>query len=104
MTKILSKKKSSVTYTFRESFTLSGMQVYLFETSRKLSCTEKTLVMSEIIYKEYFAADYKYGVRLTTNTNGKVLVTFNARNEHDRSKFVDDLKEAILEVQIYTQP
>ena len=43
--------------------------------------------------------DYKFGVRLTSNTNGKVLVTFNARNEHDRSKFVDDLKEAILEVQ-----
>ena len=78
---------------------MSGMQVYLFETSRKFSCAEKNLVMSETIYKEYFAADYKYGVRLTTNTNGKVLVTFNARNEHDRSKFVDDLKEAILEVQ-----
>ena len=43
-------------------------------------------------------ADYQHGIRLTTNIDGKVLITFNARNEHDRSKFVEDLKEAILEV------
>ena len=42
--------------------------------------------------------DYKHGIRLTTNIDGKVLITFNARNEHDRTKFVEDLKEAILEV------
>ena len=42
--------------------------------------------------------DYKYGVRLTTNIDGKVLITFNARNEHDRSKFVEDLREAVHEV------
>lgn len=42
--------------------------------------------------------DYKHGVRLTTNIDNKVLITFNARNEHDRTKFVEDLKEAILEV------
>ena len=42
--------------------------------------------------------DYQYGVRLATNIDGKVLITFNGRNEHDRSKFVEDLKEAILEV------
>ena len=27
-----------------------------------------------------------------------MLITFNARNDHDRQKFVEDLKEAILEV------
>ena len=43
-------------------------------------------------------SDYKFGIRLTTNIDGKVLITFNARNEHDRTKFVEDLKEAILEV------
>ena len=43
-------------------------------------------------------SDFKHGIRLTTNIDGKVLITFNARNEHDRSKFVEDLKEAILEV------
>lgn len=38
---------------------------------------------------------YQYGIRLSSN--GKVLITFNARNDHDRQKFVEDLKEAILE-------
>lgn len=42
--------------------------------------------------------DYQFGVRLTNNIDGKILITFNARNDHDRQKFVDDLKEAILEV------
>lgn len=31
ITKILSKKKSSVTYTFRQSYSLSGLAVSLFE-------------------------------------------------------------------------
>lgn len=31
-------------------------------------------------------------------TQGKVLITLSARTEHDRTKFVEDLKEAILEV------
>jgi len=35
VTKILSKKKNSVTYTFRQSFTLCGMMVTLFEVPRK---------------------------------------------------------------------
>lgn len=43
-------------------------------------------------------ADYQFGIRLTNNLDGKILITFNARNDHDRQKFVDDLKEAILEV------
>jgi IQ motif/SEC7 domain-containing protein len=43
-------------------------------------------------------SDYQHGIRLGTNIDGKVLITFNARNEHDRSKFVEDLKEAILEM------
>ena len=32
-----------------------------------------------------------------------MLITFNARNDHDRQKFVEDLKEAILEVRERTQ-
>lgn len=35
ITKILSKKKNSVTYTFRQSFPLCGMVVTLFEVSCK---------------------------------------------------------------------
>ncbi|XP_014777490.2 IQ motif and SEC7 domain-containing protein 1 isoform X2 [Octopus bimaculoides] len=72
ITKIFSKKKTGITYSFKQYFSLYGMQAYLFETSH-----------------------YQYGIRLSSN--GKVLITFNARNDHDRQKFVEDLKEAILE-------
>ncbi|XP_020285023.1 IQ motif and SEC7 domain-containing protein 1 isoform X3 [Pseudomyrmex gracilis] len=75
VTKILSKKKNSVTYTFRQSFPLCGMIVTLFEVPH-----------------------YPYGIRLSQRVDGKVLVTFNARNEHDRCKFVEDLRESISEM------
>ena len=43
--------------------------------------------------------DYHYAIRLVrkTDMNEENLIMFNARNEHDRTKFCDDLKEAILE-------
>ncbi|XP_011302705.1 IQ motif and SEC7 domain-containing protein 1 isoform X2 [Fopius arisanus] len=75
VTKILSKKKSSVTYTFRQSFPLCGMVVTLFDVPH-----------------------YPYGIRLSQRVDGKVLVTFNARNEHDRCKFAEDLRESISEM------
>lgn len=31
--------------------------------------------------------------------DNKVLITFNAPNEHDRNKFITDLRESINEVQ-----
>ncbi|XP_050413757.1 IQ motif and SEC7 domain-containing protein 2 isoform X2 [Patella vulgata] len=74
VTKIFSKKKIGITYSFRTSLSLYGMQVFLFET-----------------------AHYQFGIQLTNNLDGKVLMTFNARNDHDRQKFVEDLKESILE-------
>ncbi|XP_041348677.1 IQ motif and SEC7 domain-containing protein 2-like isoform X3 [Gigantopelta aegis] len=74
VTKIFSKKKTGITYALKKSATLCGMQVFLFETSH-----------------------YQFGVQLTSSIDGKVLMTFNARNDHDRQKFIDDLKEAILE-------
>ncbi|XP_059161369.1 IQ motif and SEC7 domain-containing protein 1-like isoform X3 [Physella acuta] len=74
VTKIFSKKKTGITYSFRNSLSLCGMQVYLFET-----------------------AHYQFGIQLTHNIDGKPLITFNARNDHDRQKFVEDLKESILE-------
>lgn len=46
------------------------------------------------------AVDYKYGIRLTCNSNKKDYIMLYARNEHDRTKFVEDLKEAILEVNL----
>lgn len=74
VTKILSKKKSGITYSFKQSFTLAGMHVFLYETSH-----------------------YQFGVRLANGLDGKTHITFNARNDHDRQKFVEDLKEAISE-------
>lgn len=45
-----------------------------------------------------FPTDYPYGIRLSQRVDGKVLVTFNARNEHDRCKFAEDLRESISEM------
>jgi len=75
ITKIHSRKKSSVTYTFRQSYLLAGMVVTLFETPF-----------------------YPYGIQLAQKWDRKILLTLNARNEHDRSKFVEDLKESIAEM------
>ncbi|XP_037032871.1 IQ motif and SEC7 domain-containing protein 1 isoform X3 [Bradysia coprophila] len=75
ITKIFSKKKSSVTYTFRNSFPLCGMVVTLLDVP-----------------------NYTYCIRLSQKVDGKVLVTFNARNEHDRCKFAEDLRESISEM------
>ncbi|XP_077296946.1 brefeldin-resistant Arf-GEF family protein schizo isoform X2 [Arctopsyche grandis] len=75
VTKIFSKKKSSVTYTFRQSFPLSGMNVTLFSVLH-----------------------YPFGIRLTRRVDGRSLVAFNARNEHDRAKFAEDLRESAAEM------
>ncbi|KAM4820956.1 IQ motif and SEC7 domain-containing protein 1 isoform 2-T2 [Thomomys bottae] len=79
VTKIFQKKKTSVTYSFRQSFSLCGMQVLLFEN-------------------QY----YPHGIRLTSAVPGadvKVLINFNAPNPQDRKKFTDDLRESVAEVQ-----
>ncbi|XP_034307266.2 IQ motif and SEC7 domain-containing protein 1-like [Magallana gigas] len=53
-------------YSYKQSFPLSSMQVFLFQTS-------------------------------LSGVHNKVLITLNARNDHDRQKLVEDLREAILE-------
>ncbi|KAL5282517.1 IQSEC1.2 family protein [Megaselia abdita] len=75
VTKIFSKKKSSVTYTFRNSYSLCGMVVLLLDIPH-----------------------YPFCIQLSQKVDSKVLVTFNARNEHDRCKFAEDLKEAVSEM------
>ncbi|XP_037909142.1 IQ motif and SEC7 domain-containing protein 1 isoform X2 [Hermetia illucens] len=75
ITKIFSKKKSSVTYTFRNSYPLCGMVVTLLDVP-----------------------NYPFCIRLSQKVDGKALVTFNARNEHDRCKFAEDLRESISEM------
>lgn len=68
-------------YSFRGSYSLSNVAVLLFE-----------------------APYYHFGIRIVKRNPGesksaqKTLITFNARNEHDRSRFVDDLREAIEEM------
>jgi IQ motif/SEC7 domain-containing protein len=75
VTKIFTKKKTSVTYTFRNSYSLCGLVVTLLDVP-----------------------NYPYCIRLSQKVDGKVLATFNARNEHDRCKFADDLRESITEM------
>ena len=46
----------------------------------------------------FLFVDYQFGIQLTADGGSRVLGTYCARNERDRAKFVEDLKEAILEV------
>ena len=61
-----------MTYSFRQSYPLQGITLYLFNN-------------------QYF----EYG--LTLKKGDEVLLSLNARNEHDRAKFAEDLREAIAE-------
>ncbi|KAI1891194.1 hypothetical protein AGOR_G00162440 [Albula goreensis] len=79
MTKIFQKKKSLVTYSFRQSFPLVEMQVHMFQNSY-----------------------YPHGIRLTSAIPGgerKNLIVFNAPSQQDRNRFTSDLRESIAEVQ-----
>nr|XP_046220704.1 IQ motif and SEC7 domain-containing protein 1-like isoform X1 [Oncorhynchus gorbuscha] len=79
VTKIFQKKKTSVTYSFRQSFPLVEMHVHIFQ-------------------KQY----YPHGIRLTSANPGgdrKVLIAFNAPSQQDRTRFTSDLRESIAEVQ-----
>ncbi|CAF0884498.1 unnamed protein product [Adineta steineri] len=73
ITKLSGRKRQQ----FRQAFRLLGMNIYLFETPY-----------------------HQYGIRLIRKSDRTEinLIIFNARNEHDRTKFCDDLKEAILEM------
>ncbi|XP_070507771.1 IQ motif and SEC7 domain-containing protein 1-like isoform X3 [Chironomus tepperi] len=76
ITKIFKKiSKTSVTYSFRQSFALPGMVVSLLKSS-----------------------NYPHSIQLLNRVDNKVLVTFNARNEHDKCKFAQDLEESIAEM------
>ena len=59
--KIHSRKKGSVTYTFRNSYPLTGLLVSLFEND-----------------------NYSHGITISQRWDRKEIVTFNARNDHDR--------------------
>lgn len=77
VTKIYKKNVSNASclYSYRSSHSLSGLSVILFE-----------------------APHYPFGIRLQRRMDEKVIITFNARNEHDRTRFVEDLKESVEEM------
>ena len=55
-------------------------------------------------YNVYFAVftDYANGIKLMSRLDHMPVLFFNARNDHDREKFVDDLRESIAEVLHYS--
>lgn len=42
--------------------------------------------------------DYPYGIKLSQRVDSRILITFNARNDHDRCKFAEDMRESISEM------
>lgn len=112
VTKIFQKKKTSVTYSFRQSFPLVEMQVHMFQNScRKLflffahfnySQLFVFVAVVNIISHSFHLPDYPHGIRLTSAVLGgerKVLIVFMAPSQQDRTRFVCDLRESIAEVQ-----
>lgn len=43
-------------------------------------------------------SDYQFGIQLSQRIDNQVLISFNARNDHDRTKFVEDIRESIMEM------
>jgi len=64
-------------YSYRGSYPLLGLVVKMFETTY-----------------------YPYGMKIIRRLDDKVILTFNARNCHDRNRFVLDLKESIEEMHL----
>jgi len=64
----------SCLYSYRGSYPLTGLSVILFE-----------------------APHYPFGIRLQRRSDD-LTITLNARNGHDRTMFVEDLKESIEEM------
>jgi len=72
LTKIFHKKRNSVTYSFRQGYPLVGISLVLFSTPH-----------------------FEFGMSLRRGET--VLLNLNAKSEHDRAKFAEDLREAIAE-------
>jgi len=93
ITKILKRKKNTVTYEFRQSHMLAGLSVSTFENQFypygiKISPGQKN--WENVLNKGRSSASGGSG-------RGPLLI-LNARNEHDREKFVEDLRESIAEM------
>ena len=55
-------------------------------------------MISGMIVSLFENSFYSHGITLTQRWDRKVVITLNARNDHDRSKFVEDLRESIAEM------
>ena len=62
-------------YQYRSCCPLDGLQVILFSTTY-----------------------YAFGIRINRRVDNKIIACFNARNELDQKRFVDDLRESIAEM------
>ena len=71
------KTTSGPVYSYRDSFSLTGLEVTLFRTSI-----------------------YKYGIQISRKRDSAVLATLSASSEHDQYKFVMDLQESIFEMDV----
>jgi len=88
----LKRKKNTVTYEFRQSHMLAGLSVSVFENQFypfgiKISPSQKWTGNSGSSRSSH-----------TISGRQAPLLILNARNEHDREKFVDDLRESIAEM------
>ncbi|XP_067936731.1 uncharacterized protein [Watersipora subatra] len=75
ITKIYAKKKDAITYSYKRTVRISDVIVQCFTTEH-----------------------YQYGIKLVYEVDRVPLIYFNARNNHDRDKFVDDLIDSIAEL------
>lgn len=75
ITKIYAKKKDTITYTYRRS-----------------------IMIEDVIVQGFANEHYQYGIKLVAGHDRTTLICFNARNNHDREKFVDDLIDSITEL------
>lgn len=46
----------------------------------------------------FTSVHHHFGIRLSRRVDDRLIIIFNARNELDRQRFVDDLKESIAEM------
>ena len=77
LTKLTGKEKGKSVYTYKESFSLKGMEVTLFHTPV-----------------------FQFGIQICRKTDKTVMATLNAESEQDRYKFVMDLQESIFEMDV----
>jgi len=90
-----------VTYSFRTSFPLNGMVVSQIKSASKSVCLCRLRNFGLSLIRCFFFSsiqDYLHCIQLSQKGDNKVLITFNARNEHDRCKFTQDLEESIAEM------